>query len=144
MKNLKLMNEYVANLGVLNVKLHNLHWNVTGRQFMSIHLFTEELYDELFVKYDEIAEHIKMLGFVPLASLKEYLAVTTIEELPSRAFSEKEVLDYLEKDLMLLTEKANIMRKNAEETDDFKTVALLEGHVIDYTKKLWFVQTMNQ
>ena len=30
------MNEYLSNLAVLNVKLHNLHWNVVGLQFVEI------------------------------------------------------------------------------------------------------------
>lgn len=30
MKNLKTVNQYIANLAVLNIKTHNLHFNVVG------------------------------------------------------------------------------------------------------------------
>lgn len=144
MKKLEMMNVYVANLAVMNVKLHNLHWNVVGQQFMPIHLFTEELYDELFIKYDDIAERIKMLGDLPLASMKSYLETATIKELPSQSYSEKEVLDYLAGDLEQLFNESSKLRKLADEEDDFETVALLEGHIADYSKRLWFVKTMKK
>lgn len=41
------LNVYLSNLALWNVKLHNLHWNVTGRTFVQIHEFTEKLYDEV-------------------------------------------------------------------------------------------------
>ena len=60
MKHIELLQKYLANLGVLNVKLHNIHWNVVGNQFMRIHNFTEEIYDEFFKDFDEVAELLKM------------------------------------------------------------------------------------
>lgn len=40
---IKLMNQNIANLSVLNVKLHNYHWNVTGIHFKPIHEMTEAI-----------------------------------------------------------------------------------------------------
>ena len=48
MKHLDLTQKFLANLGVLFVKLHNIHWNVVGKHFMRIHTYTEELYDQVF------------------------------------------------------------------------------------------------
>jgi hypothetical protein len=39
---IKSLNVYVANLAVLNVKFHNLHWNVVGPQFIPLHQFSEK------------------------------------------------------------------------------------------------------
>ena len=47
---------YLANLAVWNVKLHNIHWNVVGPYFVSVHEYTEKLYDEVFEAYDAVAE----------------------------------------------------------------------------------------
>lgn len=44
------MNGYVANLAVFNIKLHNLHWNARGLEFMAIHQFTEQLYNDFLGK----------------------------------------------------------------------------------------------
>jgi len=46
MKHFDLLQEYLSNLAVLNVKLHNIHWNVVGENFLKIHDFTEEAYDQ--------------------------------------------------------------------------------------------------
>ena len=36
-------NRYLANIGVMYVKLHNLHWNVVGPQFKAIHEYLETI-----------------------------------------------------------------------------------------------------
>lgn len=137
-----MMNKYIADLAVMNSKLHNLHWNVTGSQFMPIHLFTEELYNELFINYDDAAEQIKMLGEFPMARMKDYLASTSIEEFDAKDFTEMEVLQAVSDDLMSIQALAKNIRKLANEDDDFNTVALFEGHITAYAKRLWFIDAM--
>ena len=106
MKKVELLNQYVANLAVWNVKLHNLHWNVIGNQFVQVHEFTEGIYDDVFEKYDEVAELLKMKGEMPLSTMAEYLKVATIEEVPARDFSIKESLEILKADLDLMNKLA--------------------------------------
>ena len=54
MKNVQQVNQYLADLSVWNVKLHNLHFNVTGPQFKSIHEYLESIYDEAFEYFDAV------------------------------------------------------------------------------------------
>ena len=61
----KKLNTYLANLAVWNVKLHNLHWNVVGKLFVSLHEYTESRYDAAFEAFDEVAEVLKMRGEMP-------------------------------------------------------------------------------
>lgn len=140
--NIKNLNVYLSNLAVLNAKLHNLHWNVTGRQFVQIHEFTESLYDDFFAKYDEVAELLKMKGENPLVKLSDYLANATVEEVEAKAFSTDEVLQLVEKDLKTMKELAVDIRMKADEEGDFETVAVFEEHVAGYSKNLWFLKAM--
>jgi len=142
MKKVELLNQYVANLAVWNVKLHNLHWNVIGNQFVQVHEFTEGIYDDVFEKYDEVAELLKMKGEMPLSTMAEYLKVATIEEVPARDFSIKESLEILKADLDLMNKLAREIRDLADEEDDFTTVAIFEDHVAGYDKNIWFVESM--
>ena len=80
---LKNLNKYLSNLGVLYIKLHNLHWNVVVINFKATHEYFETLYDGISASLDSVAEVIKMHEGTPLASLKTYLELSTIEELPS-------------------------------------------------------------
>ena len=75
------LNVYLSNLALWNVKLHNLHWNITGRTFVQIHEFTEKLYDEVFEQFDAVAEIQKMQNNMPLVKMSDYLQQATLSEI---------------------------------------------------------------
>ena len=142
MKNYEKMNTYLANLAVLNTKLHNLHWNVEGKQFMQVHLFTEDLYTDFFEKYDAVAEILKMKGESPLVKLSEYQEASTIEELDSKKFGVDEVLNIVLADLQEMKKLAEEIRNDADEAGDFEVVGEFEEHVAGYSQNIWFVRSM--
>lgn len=140
MKDFKNLNVYLADLSVINVKLHNLHWNVEGRNFYQTHTFTEELYDTFFEWFDEVAEVIKMKGATPLSTLKDYLEVATLKEIQPKAFSVDEVTEIVLADLIALKENAIKVREEADEDGDFHVVSILEDHVKELEKNIWFLR----
>ena len=142
MKDYTKLNEYLSDLHVLNVKLHNLHWNVIGKRFVRLHEYTEELYDDLFEEFDEIAELIKMRGEAPLAKVADYLKNTSIQELDKDSYTCDEVLKYLEEDYTKLKKLATDIRNTADDEGDFEVVAIMEDHIAGYSKTLWFVKAM--
>lgn len=142
MKDYKKLNVYLSNLAVLNVNLHNIHWNVVGKQFVQVHEYSEELYDDFFEKYDVVAEMLKMKGEKPLVKLSDYLEHATIKELDGDRFSCHEsyeiILDYLKEMKKLATD----IRNDADDDNDFEVVAEFEDHVADYSKEIWFVKSI--
>ena len=74
------MNVQVSTWSVLYTKLHNYHWYVKGHQFFTLHNKFEELYNEATAHMDEIAERILTLGGNPVATLKEHLEQSVVEE----------------------------------------------------------------
>lgn len=142
MKHIELLQKYLSNLAVLNIKLHNIHWNVVGSQFMEVHEFTEEIYDKLFEALDEVAELLKMKNEYPLSTLAEYLEKSDIEEIKAKDFSIKESLEIVKKDLESMKALATEIRNIADEEGDFETVAIFEGYVADYSKNIWFLDAM--
>ena len=90
-----LMNEYLSNLAIMNAKLHNLHWNVVSINFISIHNFTEELYDKMFETFDTVVEHLKMQEQIPLSRLKDYLGKARIKEIEPRHSQLKKFWQFL-------------------------------------------------
>lgn len=144
MKNLENLNRYVSNLAVLITKTHNLHWNVVGLQFTSIHNYTEELYDYYFGKYDDVAEIIKMKGHYPLAKLSDYLKNATVKELDNKDYSTKEVLDIIKADMELLLADAKKIREIADEEDDFTVANEMEDQISHFVKQLWFIDSMTK
>lgn len=133
------MNQYVADLAVLNVKFHNLHWNVVGERFEQVHVHLEALYDDLFAKFDEVAERIKMLGEFPKASIKEYIEISKVEELPNEDVSIPRVFEIVKEEVTYLKDLATSIRFEADTNDDFVTVGLMEDHIAAYDKELYFI-----
>ena len=136
------LNKYLADTGVLYIKWHNLHWNVVGTQFKAVHEFIEGLYDALADVLDEAAEILKMHDETPLASMKDYLAVSTIEELPSVELAVSEVLAIVTKDMTDMKASAEALRVMADDEDVYDVVGMLEDHLGNYTKNLWFLKAM--
>ena len=134
------INKYLANVGVEYVKLHNLHWNVVGLQFKPVHEYLESLYDNMAEVLDEVAELLKMNKEMPLASLKDYLNVAEIEELESKEFKVLESLQIALADIKVLKANALEIRELAE--DNFSVSNMMEDHIENYNKVIWFVESM--
>ena len=138
------LNQYLADLNVMYVKLHNLHWNVVGVQFKQVHEYLEELYDGISDALDEVAELIKINNKTPLASMKDYLAISAIEERSSEELSALTVIDITQKDMLYFKKSLEALRKLADEEDQYDVVGMLEDHLSNYNKSLWFLSAMTK
>ena len=136
------LNKYLANLGVLYVKLHNLHWNVVGINFKAIHEYFENLYDGISASLDRVAETIKMHEEPPLASLKSYLEVSDIKELESSEIDGKKSLKIVLEDFKKIKSLIEEIRKEADEEDLYDIVTLIESDLEQYNKSIWFIKAM--
>lgn len=142
-KNLiKETNNYLANIGVMYIKLHNLHWNVKGTQFKAVHEYLQSIYDFFATTLDEVAEFIKMEDEFPLAKLTDYLEVATITELDNVDYSVKDTLEILLTDILKMKEEASSLRNYSDKVDKFILTNMLEEHITEYTKIIWFVSSM--
>ena len=138
----KALNAYIANIGVGYIKLHNLHWNVVGSQFKAVHEYLESLYDSFADVLDESAEILKMCGEQPVASLKGYLSLATIKELPDKKIDQKKALQLTLADLELLRDQSASVRAIADKGDVFGIANLMEDHIANYAKQIWFLRSM--
>ena len=76
----KNLNVFLSDLAVFYRKLQNYHWNIKGKHFFVLHGKLEEYYDKINEQIDEIAEHILMLGYEPLGTMKDYLEKEKIND----------------------------------------------------------------
>ena len=143
MKNKENLNRYLSNLGVLITKTHNLHWNVVGERFSSLHEYTETLYDYYFDKFDVIAEIFKMKGEYPLVKLTDYLQHATVKEIEAKDFKVSEVVKSIKEDMELMLADAKLIREVANEEDDFAVANEMEDQISHFVKQLWFIEAMS-
>lgn len=143
MKNMKSVDTYLANLYVGNVYLHNLHWNVVGPNFKAVHEYLEALYDQNFEYIDEVAELQKMYGSYPVANMKDYLSIATLKEIgKSEDIDQKTALKLATDYVKLMRETALAIRSEADEADHFMLANMMEDHIGEYDKQIWFMNSM--
>lgn len=136
----QMLNQQVANLNVLYVKLHNYHWYVSGEQFFSLHAKFEELYDEVTMKMDEVAERMLALKGRPAATMKEYLELATIQEAAGNEDS-RGMVQQLVEDFATMSEELQEGIEMAEKAEDMPTADMLTGFKTDFEKHMWMLRS---
>ncbi|WP_028546138.1 Dps family protein [Paenibacillus taiwanensis] len=134
----KLLNQEVANLNVLYVKLHNYHWFVKGHLFFTLHEKFEELYNDVTLKMDEVAERLLTIGGKPYATMKQYLEHTTLEEGDSTIPADKMVKQLIA-DFNQLNKEFEEAMAAAEEAGDEATSDMFLGMKSDFEKHVWML-----
>ena len=143
MKNESLINQLNQNLAdvqVLYVKLHNYHWNISGPHFFGIHNVTEGYYDYLAKQYDDIAERILQIDGKPLTTMKNYLKVAKIKEEEKSDFNAPEVLKNVIKDFTYLQKEFKKTSKLSDQNGDLTSQALADENVAWLEKALWMLK----
>ena len=78
---------------------------------------------------------------LPLASLKDYLEVTSIKELDSKEISIVDALNITIEDIKTLKAEAFEIRNDADEQDLYSIVDIMEDNISNYEKTLWFLKS---
>ncbi|MEG0471572.1 MAG: Dps family protein [Solibacillus sp.] len=132
------LNELVATWSVLYTKLHNYHWYVTGSSFFTLHEKFEELYNEVTLNLDEIAERILSKHGKPVATLKEHLNLSLIEEATGNESTEEMVKTTIEDFQIIMNALKSTMETAANEGDD-RTEDLLNANYQSLEKHAWML-----
>jgi starvation-inducible DNA-binding protein len=70
----------LADSYTLYLMTHNFHWNVTGKQFNSLHQMFMDQYTEQWNALDIIAERIRALGHPAPGTYREFAELASIKE----------------------------------------------------------------
>lgn len=131
-----LLNQELANWTVLYTKLHNYHWYVKGSNFFTLHAKFEELYTETAGYIDEIAERILTIGGEPVATLKETLELSSIEEANGTENADEMVKSLLQ-DFIILDKEIAAVIEAAQEGNDEATGDLFLGIKSALEQHIW-------
>lgn len=134
------LDQHLADLHVLYTKLHNYHWNVEGKEFFTLHAELEKQYDAVAEEIDEVAERILMIGHRPSASLADYLKKARLQEVESKAYSGKEIVETLLADYSTLIAGLRAGIEAAQEAGDEVSVDLMIGSLANYEKTVWMLE----
>lgn len=136
---IKNLNVFLSDLNVFYRKLQNYHWNVYGKDFFVVHEKLEEYYDEINEQVDEIAEHILMLGGIPLGTMQDYLNNTCIVEAKNERIKDCEIYNNIIKDYETLNKKVIQIKEEADNKKQYATSSLMDNYISSYIKHLWML-----
>lgn len=136
----EVLNKQVANWTVAFTKLHNFHWYVKGPNFFSLHTKFEELYDEASQYIDDLAERILAVGGNPVATLKESLEISIIDE-AGKGYKAEEMVEELSKDFTNVAKQLDEAIEVASNADDDVTEDMFIGMQTNIEKHNWMLKS---
>lgn len=130
------LNDLLANYQIYYMNVRGFHWNIKGKKFFELHVKFEELYNDLLLKVDEIAERVLTLGGTPMHSFSDYIKQSEIKEIKNLTDSEGTVKALLDSFEILLKKQRAILDISAE-ADDEGTNALMSDYIREQEKLVW-------
>lgn len=130
------LNELLANYSILYQNTRGFHWNIKGEKFFELHLKFEELYNDLLLKIDEVAERILTLGHTPKHSYSQYAKTSTIKEstkVSDGLIAVEQILEGFRTTIVMQREILAI----ATEANDEGTNALMSDYIRFQEKQVW-------
>lgn len=130
------LNILLANYSVFYQNTRGYHWNIKGENFFELHMKFEELYNDLLMKIDEVAERILTLEHAPQHKYSEYLKLSEIGE--SNQVSDgitaiHEILDSFKSIISLQREILDL----SDDAGDEGTNALMSDYIREQEKLVW-------
>ncbi len=134
------LNQLQADYQVFYQKLRGYHWNVNGPMFFQLHARFEELYTDVALKVDDLAERALTLGGRPVSTMKEQLQMSRLHEdaEPPNAVN---MVRNVYTDLNLLTVWAREIAAQAVQGEDAATANLLEAMADAQEKEAWMLRS---
>jgi starvation-inducible DNA-binding protein len=130
------LNDLLANYSVFYQNVRGYHWNIKGEKFFELHLKFEELYNDLFVKIDEVAERILTLGEVPHHKFTEYLSISDLKESSNTSDGQGAIAQIIDAFRVLLTKQRVILDLSGEINDE-GTNSLMSDYIREQEKLVW-------
>lgn len=130
------LNSLLANYQIFYMNTRGYHWNVKGEKFFELHEKFEEIYNDLLVKVDEIAERVLTLGEKPVHAFSDYINLSHIKEVKNCSDGKICVQNILSSFEILIKMQRNIM-ETAGEINDEGTGALMSDYIREQEKLVW-------
>ncbi len=127
------MNELLADYMIFYQNTRGLHWNIKGDKFFELHLKFEELYTNLLLKVDEVAERILTLGATPLHTFDDYSQSANISSLKNVSDGKQGVQSILESFETILIHQRELLHLSGDAGDE-GTNALMSDYIREQEK----------
>ncbi len=130
------LNYLLANYSIFYQNVRGYHWNIRGEKFFELHLKFEELYNDLLLKIDEIAERILTLGYAPDHNYSGYKKISQVAESSQVIDGLKAVTDILNSFKITISLQRELLILSADANDEGNN-ALMSDYIRAQEKLVW-------
>jgi starvation-inducible DNA-binding protein len=130
------LNDLLANYQIFYQNTRGFHWNIKGDKFFELHLKFEELYTDLQLKIDEVAERILTLGGTPIHTFQGYLEIAKVKPVENESNGPSCVEHILDAFSTILVKEREIL-KLSDELEDEGTNSLVSDYIREKEKLVW-------
>ncbi|MBK8501124.1 MAG: DNA starvation/stationary phase protection protein [Saprospiraceae bacterium] len=130
------LNLLLANYSIFYQNTRGYHWNIKGDKFFELHVKFEELYNDLLLKIDEIAERILTLGHTPNHRYSDYQSLSGVKESNEVSDGKTAVADIVKSFQTIITLQRQLLSLSAD-ADDEGTNALMSDYIREQEKLIW-------
>ena len=130
------LNELLANYSIFYQNTRGCHWNIKGEKFFELHLKFEELYNDLLLKIDEVAERILTLGHTPNHNFSDYSKISKIAESLQISNGIKAVEDILASFQIIIVLQRELLLLSNDAGDEGSN-ALMSDYIRSQEKLIW-------
>ncbi|TCP07682.1 Dps family protein [Caldimonas thermodepolymerans] len=136
------LNRLLADTYTLYLTTHNFHWNVTGPMFNTLHAMFMTQYTELWNAVDPIAERIRALGHVAVASYEDFGKLTSLPDVPSQPPKAEEMIRILVAGNEGVARTARNLFPLVDKANDEPTSDLLTQRLDVHEKAAWMLRSL--
>jgi len=130
------LNNLLADYMMFYQNTRGLHWNIKGNKFFELHLKFEELYTDLLIKVDEVAERILTLGVTPLHTFDDYKNAAKIQTVKDVSDGNQGVQSILDAFKVIISKQRELLSLSADAGDE-GTNALMSDYIREQEKLVW-------
>lgn len=130
------LNTLLSNYSVFYQNVRGFHWNIRGDKFFELHVKFEELYTDLQMKIDEIAERILTLGGAPYHTFAAFTEHSTVHPVANVSDGHSAVTSVLDSLKIILDIQRSVLVLSSDAEDE-GTNALMSDYIRAQEKLVW-------
>ncbi|WP_269845848.1 DNA starvation/stationary phase protection protein Dps [Paracoccus yeei] len=135
------LNARLADAVALSAAIKQAHWNVKGRNFIAVHELFDQVFKNLQVHVDEMAERVQQLDGVAVGTVEKVAKASSLKEYPTDLTKAE---DHIQAICERMRDYGAKVREGIDTTDeagDADTADLLTAASRTADRDLWFLES---
>lgn len=133
------LNGLLSSYQIHYMNTRGFHWNIKGANFFELHVKFEEIYNDLLLKVDEIAERILTIEGAPLHAYSDYAANSQISEAKGISGGKQAIENLLSGFKTLISTQRELLNQ-ASDAEDEGTASLMSDYIKEQEKLVWMLK----